>query len=154
MTATGSVLEFIGNWVEAEYGSRVDASTTRGIGSYFEYSDYSSEGNVTIYDIILRQGETTYLAFCGEQLAGHDMSRLEPTGIYLYGWVSIEVDDDGIPYLVHSAIDLDGGPMIVGGGAWEGGIPEPSGGILFLLGMAVLGLRRISRFSGDKGGKM
>ena len=48
----------------------------------------------------------------------------------------------GIPYLVNSAINLDGGPMIVGGGAWEGGIPEPSGGMLFLLGLAALGLRR------------
>ena len=142
MTATGSVLEFIGNWVEAEYGNRIDASTTRGIGSYFEHSDYSSESNVTIYDVVLRQDEITYLAFCGEQLAGHDMSKLEHTGTYLYGWVSIAVDDDGIPYLVHSAIDLDGGPMVVGGGAWEGGIPEPSGGVLFLLGAAMLGLRR------------
>ena len=73
------------------------------------------------------------------------MSRLEPSGTYLYGWVSIGVDDDGSPYLVHSAIDLDGGPMIVGGGAWEGGIPEPSGGMLLLIGAAVLGLRRVKK---------
>ncbi len=38
--------------------------------------------------------------------------------------------------------------MVVGGGAWEGGIPEPSGGVLFLLGAAALGLRRAKRLKG------
>ena len=41
--------------------------------------------------------------------------------------------------------DLDGGPMVVGGGAWTDGIPEPSGGVLFLVGAAMLGLRRVKR---------
>ena len=145
ITATGTVLEFIGNWVEAEYGSRIDASTTRGIGRYFEHGDYSSESNVTIYDVVLRQGETTYLAFCGEQLAGHSMSNLARTGVYLYGWVSLTVDENGIPKVTGSAIDLDGGPMVVGGGAWTGGIPEPTSGMLLLIGAAVLGLRRVKK---------
>ena len=31
---------------------------------------------------------------------------------------------------------------VVGGGAWDGNIPEPSSGTLLLLGVAALGLRR------------
>ena len=63
-----------------------------------------------------------------------------PSGIsapsFVYGWLQLGIDQTGVLYLGPNAYDLDGGPMVVGGGAWEGGIPEPSGGILFLLGVA------------------
>ena len=140
MTADGGVLESIGNWVKAEYGTCVDASTVRNQKEYFQRGPFD-DGGTSTYDVTIEQDHITYLAFCGEILSG-DMSSLARTGVYLYGWVSLGVDENGIPVLTGSAIDLDGGPMIVGGGAWTGGIPEPSGGMLFLLGMAMLGLRR------------
>lgn len=59
-----------------------------------------------------------------------------------YGWVAISEDANGNPVAISSAIDLDGGPMIVGGGAWEGATPEPVSGLLLLLGGALLALRR------------
>ena len=62
----------------------------------------------------------------------------------IYGWMALSIDKDGVLHLVSSAYDLEGGPMVVGGGAWTGGIPEPSGGMLMLLGLAALGLRRRS----------
>ena len=60
----------------------------------------------------------------------------------VYGWVALSEDAYGNPVAISSAIDLDGGPMIVGGGAWEGATPEPVSGILLLLGGALLALRR------------
>ena len=48
------------------------------------------------------------------------------------------MDADYNLVIASSAIDLDGGPMIVGGGA----IPEPSSGVLLLLGTIILALRR------------
>ena len=142
LTATASTVEFIGNWIQAAYGDRVDKETTRRLGRYFMHGDYDDDSGAENYVIAMDRDTTTYLAFCGEVLSGDNMYSLERTGVYLYGWVSLGVDENGIPVLTGSAIDLDGGPMIVGGGAWTGGIPEPSGGMLFLLGMAMLGLRR------------
>lgn len=64
------------------------------------------------------------------------------TSINAYGWAEFGFSEiDGlIP--VTGAIDLDGGPMIVGGGAF---IPEPSSALLLLVGGALLGLRRRRR---------
>ena len=143
MTANGGVPESIGNWVEAEYGTRVDASTVRNQSRYFQRGPFDGDNNAEIYDVTVESDDVTYLAFCGEILSGDSMSSLARTGVYLYGWVSLTVDENGIPKVTGSAIDLDGGPMVVGGGAWTGGIPEPSCGMLFLLGLAMLGLRRI-----------
>ena len=145
MTAEGGFPESIGNWVEAEYGTRVDASTTRNQSRYFLRGPFDGDNNAEIYDVSVELDDITYLAFCGEILSGDGMYNLARTGIYLYGWVSLTVDENGIPQVTGSAIDLDGGPMVVGGGAWEGGIPEPSGCILLLIGVAVLGLRRVKK---------
>ena len=78
--------------------------------------------------------EVTNLCFTGISVSHNDvaLSLAWPTNLLFAGKVT----------LLGSAIDLDGGPMVVGGGAWEGGIPEPSGGMLVLLGAAMLGLRR------------
>ncbi len=142
MTADGGFPEFIGNWVEAEYGTKADATTLRNIDRYFVHSDLDGNTGAETYNVEIDKDTTTYLAFCGEVLGGESMSSLVRTGVYLYGWVSLTIDENGVPKVTGSAIDLDGGPMVVGGGAWEGNIPEPCGGILFLLGAAVLGLRR------------
>ena len=56
----------------------------------------------------------------------------------VYGWVEFGYDDSNGLIAVSGALDLDGGPMIVGGGS----IPEPSSGLLLLLGAAGLALRR------------
>ena len=66
----------------------------------------------------------------------------------VYGWAQIGMlgdENSGHLYMKHSAIDLDGGPMIVGGGAWDGATPEPVSGLLLLLGGALLALRRRRR---------
>lgn len=56
----------------------------------------------------------------------------------IYGWIELNLSDDGILAVGHSAWDLEGGAMLVGGGA----VPEPSGGLLLAIGMLTLLLRR------------
>ena len=77
-------------------------------------SDYDVPGNV-------------YLAMCVVT-----MTR-EP--YYAYGWVELSGTD-----VRASAWDLDGGPMIVGGGSAL--TPEPSSALLLLVGGALLALKR------------
>ena len=54
------------------------------------------------------------------------------------GWIELACDEEGVLSIAHSAIDLDGDELIVGGGA----VPEPSSGLLCLVGLLVLALRR------------
>lgn len=82
------------------------------------------------------EAETFYLAITGNN------SPFDAQVITVYGWLEFEVTDAGGIQLLHSAIDLDGGPMIVGGGS---AIPEPSSGLLFLMGALYLIMRRTSR---------
>lgn len=52
------------------------------------------------------------------------------------GWAEYIIDDAGTIKILNSAIDFDGGPMIVGA------IPEPTSGLLLILGLTALALRR------------
>ena len=84
-----------------------------------------------------------YFAIVLEGYGGEGYSGRE-----VYGWAQIGMahyGDIGYIYLSNSALDLDGGPMIVGGGAWEGATPEPACGLLLLLGGALLALLRRRR---------
>lgn len=53
-----------------------------------------------------------------------------------YGWFQIGVDQAGELNILSSAWDLDGDAIVVGA------IPEPTSGMLVLLGMAALALKR------------
>ena len=53
-----------------------------------------------------------------------------------YGWVHVSVDSDFQMHMLGEGIELNGGAVVVGG------TPEPSGGLLLLLGTAILALRR------------
>ena len=132
-------LLFAGNWLSAANGDIVSETATRHLDHYFysQFMDDAGTGESYAYsaDLIkVNSGETFYLMFCVDM----DYPSLE----VIYGWVELYMNPDGTISYLHSAYDLDGGPMVVGGGAWTGGIPEPSGGILLLLGVAALGLRR------------
>ena len=53
----------------------------------------------------------------------------------IYGWLEFNAGSDTLS-LLGSAISLDGSPLVVGA------IPEPGGGVLLLLGLSLLALRR------------
>ena len=130
------------NWLLAEKGDVIRYDTTRNLGEegYLVAYGIDNDKYVGPTEIVVQPDTAMYLAFVCREAASF-------TG-YIYGWVELEVDSSGNLNVVDSAYDLDGGPMVVGGGAWEGGIPEPSGGVLFLLGAAALGLRRVKRLKG------
>ena len=131
-------LLFSGNWVKPINDHAIaDESTTRHLSEYIihQFIDAPAyEDSFSTSSFVVTAGDEFYLMFCVDT----DYPNLE----VIYGWVQLRMEDDGTISYLHSAYDLDGGPMVVGGGVWEGGIPEPSGGILFLLGLAALGLRR------------
>ena len=131
------------NWLGASYGDIADESTTRHKDSYFlhlfvdeTYAEMSVGGRAyTPYNIFVEPDSSFYMMFA---VQGGSLENPR----YAYGWIEVGVDAEGNLTLLDSAADLDGGPMIVGGGAYTGATPEPSAGLLLLVGVAALGLRR------------
>ena len=122
------------NMVKANPGEVIDATTTRFLDESHYLVHYGLDGGDPVFgQLELKLYDEVFLAYAS-YLGGGE-------AIY-YGWVGLSIDNEGMLYS-YGAVDLDHGPMVVGGGAWEGGIPEPSGGILLLIGAAVLGLRRV-----------
>ena len=131
-----------GAWVEASVGDLVDASTIFGRHTYWFYEmanaqpEYGS-GMPRAIDF----NESYYLMFAIEDMDDAWAYRLkettEPPALY-YGWAEYVVDENHLFRIVRSAVDFDGGPMIVGGGA----IPEPSSALLLLLGISLISIRR------------
>ena len=122
-------------WSIAQEGDIVSYDTMRNKdGNHYIMRTGHLDGRDDVYSSELTvNGDTSlYLAF----VCADGWER------YVYGWVEISVSGSGNIEVLGSAYDYACGPMVVGGGAWTGGIPEPSGGMLFLLGAAVLGLRR------------
>ncbi len=94
----------------------------------FAYAEYDECGNGrtwTDYSLTFSPGDSYYLAF-----------REERYNSTTYGWVQLGYTYGKELEVMGSAWDMDGDSIIVGA------IPEPSGGMLFLLGIACLTLRR------------
>ena len=128
------------NWFLTNNGDVINDISTRfrGEGEYLLRHEMGDGANIDNGCFLLENDASVYLSFICSDI---------PNGVsqppFVYGWVELEIDGQGNVVIRSSAYDLDGGPMVVGGGAWTGNIPEPSGGILLLIGAAVLGLRRV-----------
>ena len=127
-------------WTVAQAGNVVNYDTTHNLDAsqYLVHIDPTNpDDNITgPSTLTMGRDSAIYLAFTSNEQYGDP-----PNSVY-YGWVQIGIDTEGNLVALNSACDFDHGSMVVGGGAWEGGVPEPSGGILLLLGAAILGLRR------------
>ena len=120
-------------------GEVVNASTTRYLDDNRYVVHYGIDDNRYFFGEIsdVVPSSDIYLSYiCSVDPVGYRERQF-----YYYGWVNLTLGYDGSIY-AYGAFDEDGGPVVVGGGAWTGGIPEPSGGMLLLLGVAVLGLKR------------
>ena len=151
LTATDMVVpEFLGNWVVSSPGNIVNETTTRHLNNYLYHAyidnTYQNTGQPAVIgtddgplvsggSVSIRKDSDVYLAFAVESMG--IIEGKEPE-IY-YGWLQLLVGTDGQVSVGASAIDLDGGPMIVGGGS---AIPEPSTALLLFVGGALLALRR------------
>lgn len=129
------------NWFIAKEGDVVDQNTMRfrNDDDYLLRHMMGDGDDIKSGIFVLQKTTSAYLAFVCSDL---EYVWNESYASFVYGWIELGIDSNGMLYLAQSAYDLDGGPMVVGGGVWTGGIPEPSCGMLFLLGVAILGLRR------------
>jgi hypothetical protein len=98
-------------------------------GEYFHLAECGNPDVRKDYSILLDGSENIYLAFIA------DYARFETPR---YGWVELGLDDDGLLKAYSSAWDIDGDSIVVGA------VPEPTSGLLLLLGVSILTLRRRS----------
>lgn len=135
--AVSSSLGASQNLIVARSGDVACESTTRHLarGAYFDHSFIDDEDYYGTHSTSVTPNDSLYFMF----VFSDDMVNLHSPN-YIYGWVEIATDNDGALRLARSAIDLDGGPMIVGGGSAL--TPEPVTALLLLVGGALLALRR------------
>lgn len=116
-------------WVEANAGDVVDND--------FMFSDVGR----LVFDV--------YYTDRSEIVEGYTVAAMKDSTFYLalivddaiyYGWLAIDVDSNGVLHLAHSALSSEPGIVV-------GAIPEPSSGVLLLLGVAglALGRKRLNR---------
>lgn len=124
------------NLIVAKRGDVVSEANTRHLDpdAYFNHSFIDDEEYYGTHSTSVTPNDSFYLMF----VFSDDMVNPHAPS-YIYGWVEISADEDGALRLVGSAIDIDGGPMIVGSGS---ATPEPSSALLLLIGGALLALRR------------
>lgn len=126
-------------WILSAFGDVVSAEAFNDASNVF-YSQQFGKGSVQ-RSVGVNVEEAIYLSV---KVEGYDWDRYFAedeyvlTGDVRYGWVALCADQAGNLSMLSSAIDLDGDGIIVGGGS----IPEPSSGVLMLLGLASLGLKR------------
>ena len=85
---------------------------------------------VSATPITVRESETDLYLMFTTRVVGE-------TPYYNYGWVQLRVTPDDVS-LIHSAINLDGDPIVVG--VWD--VPEPSSLLLLAAGGLSLSLKR------------
>ena len=135
----GGYMEFSNALVLSEFGMVNNETYMRGQPSYLYlseslYGDPSSADYRTDSSLVISKGDSVYVAVAGNNVLYFNE--------ILYGWAKLSVDFDGMLHLDGSALAPSGVESIVG----QLPIPEPSGGILFFLGVPVLGLRRRGQF--------
>ena len=106
-------------WTVANAGDIVEFDTTHNLRAdqYLIHIDPANPDNNIAgpSSLTMDGGDYVYLAFTTNEQYGSN----PPDSAY-YGWVQIGIDTDGGIVVLNSACDFDHGPMIVGGGAWEG----------------------------------
>ena len=121
-------------WALALYGDIVSEATFASLDQLeLIYYDDSFDSGGTLVE----NPSDFYMAFKVSEVLVGDTGYEE--GMSWYGWVHVSMDENLEMTLLGADINLYGGAVIVGA------IPEPSDGMLLLIGAAALGLRRRSR---------
>lgn len=127
-------MEISSMWCLAEKGNEASVENISNMGAYFYAADFAEGekmgGIKADYPLSIETGTSIYLEMICKTYTNPDDIDV--------GWIELACDEEGVLSIAHSAIDLDGDELIVGGGA----VPEPSSGLLCLVGLLVLALRR------------
>ena len=126
----GDYMEMCCAWMQVVAGDLINESFVRSREGYFYRRNlYGEEVLRSDYDIVFAKEDDVFL--------GVAVARSYETPLdVLYGWVQFHQDPDGKVSFVTSALDLTGEGVVVGA------TPEPSGALLWLMGGALLALRR------------
>ena len=119
----------------------VNSSSMLGKDTYFFYELHGIPGPTTIDYLLPNDGSPRYLAFVlqdFQEAFGLITGKTEQLPSVYYGWLEYSYTANEGMQIINSAIGLDHQDMIVGGGA----VPEPTSGLLLLLGVTCLVLRR------------
>lgn len=134
------VMAFNGGWIKGEAGDIVSRETLLNRTDYFVAGVLGQE-EVEELPLEVNIGENNFLRFIvqdAEQcFAYQEGLRSEMPDCY-YGWAEYNVGQDGVLSIVRSALNVDGDAIVVGGGV----VPEPSSGLLLLMGVGLLAMRR------------
>lgn len=119
-------------WLLAFYGDMLEVSTLPSFKDVELTATYDfGTGGDKIAD-----PSDFYLVFVAENWEDHVSGASNPHR--WYGWVNLAVNADGALDVIGSDVAVYGDPLTVGGGT----TPEPSSGLLLLLGTAMLAVRR------------
>ena len=142
LTDYSHVPEFVGLWMQVAIGDIVDQMTFENAITVFSDGLAPFESGRVQTPISVSGNKDIYLAFVSYSVyldttapTGYSIDKSNP---YL-GWVGLNVNR-GTVSLIGSYVDLDGNPIIAG--QYASAIPEPTAGLLLLVGGAILGLRR------------
>ena len=130
----GAFLEYVYGITLAEAGAVIDPNSDLLPGSpfYFGFPDGSSDN----FSVEIPRGETAYFAYSvayGNLMTGEPPDPSSPSR---WGWLELQVSQDGDVVLRRDAFSWDRDPLVVGA------IPEPSSTLLLLAGGALLVLKR------------
>ena len=136
------MLPFYGAVVETALGDIIDESLFSTRNDFYEFAMQGREAPAETVPVTKQVGDTFYFGVIFEDFdEAYDVElgySTKPPSLF-YGWIELAVNADGTLTILNSAIDLDGGAMITGGGS---ATPEPSSALLFLVGAGLLALRR------------
>ena len=119
-------------WLLAFYGDMLEVSTLPSFKDVELTATYDfGTGGDKIAD-----PSDFYLVFVAENWEDYVSGAANPHR--WYGWVNLAVNADGALDVIGSDVTVYGDPLTVGGGT----TPEPSSGLLLLLGTAMLAVRR------------
>lgn len=122
-----SNLAYANTFALALVGDVVSEKYMENKSSYFALAEYGTPGSErSDYSIFVDVGESVYLAF-----------RQETSQHTSFGWIELVQNSNGELDVASSAWGGHGESIRIGSA-----IPEPTGGLLFLLGVALLALRR------------
>ena len=137
------VLDYGDNWIQTYENAVVDVLNTVKTDSCFLHGWVSGMDGIgtSDYSINVLGTETIYLGLATYNMM--DVGKGETYWNYAlcYGWVELQVSGVDVT-LVHSCINLDGDPIIVGTDRSPAPVPEPSTGLLGGLGTLLLFRRK------------